>query len=232
MTREEYLAIEIDRLDAKIRKVHSWMDPKWSYWRDVWTVEQDFLIEQHDQEIESREHKMRNGFTLVEILVAVAIIAILVMAVSFALSTIRETKVVACLADIESMNAMSEQLYEQCRPDPPTIEEMEDFVGAKNNGHYFYTPNNSDANNGHGNDIDFCDEENPGESTENRDCLDIDWIWVCDHDHGDLVKFNFAVDGPLTYAMLIDGTKPPFLKDIREWDGPEFSRDGFMGEQR
>ena len=45
-----------------------------------------------------------------------------------------------------------------------------DAWAGKKPGPYHYFPNNVDFNRGHGNDLDICDEENPGNSGSNRDC--------------------------------------------------------------
>lgn len=173
----------------------------------------------------------KNGFTLVEILVVVALIAIVVMiSVSAFNNHMLESRMVACLAEMEKVNEATEILAVQQKGKAPTIEQIEAEWGKPINRHFHYIPNAEDSNMGHGNDLDFCDESNPGVSIENRDCLDIDWIWVCDHDHGDLAEFNFAVDNSQQFAMPWDKTAPApaFMKDVKYWQGIWFDRVAFM----
>ena len=105
--------------------------------------------------------------------------------------------------------------------------------------HYHYLVNNSDPNAGHGNDLDNCDEENPGNSMENRECLEIDYIIICDHYHERAeVKYNAMIESwytpdPVAIPLnTIDNSNPSgpgkaqfvqrgngheFLKDIYYW---------------
>jgi hypothetical protein len=72
---------------------------------------------------------------------------------------------------------------------------------GKKPGPYFYFANESDANRGHGNDWDFCDEENPGRSGSRRDCHDITFVVLCQHNHRHLVNYVYIEDeGPPMFA--------------------------------
>ncbi len=144
------------------------------------------------------------GFTLVEILIGVALIALIAGIAVKALNPTPEARVIACLADLEAHHTLVEQAAEQTYPREPTWEEVKQIAGNRWKDHYHYVPNNSDPNSGHGNDIDICDEENPGASGENRSCLNLRYFIICDHDHYAAdVKFNAFVESWYTPDPLI-----------------------------
>jgi prepilin-type N-terminal cleavage/methylation domain-containing protein len=182
---------------------------------------------------------MNKGFTLVEIIVGLAIIAILTVISVSLLNTTEETKMVACVADLAAMETLVEQAYEQTRPWTPSWEEVQQIAGTHWNEHYHYIPNNNDLNRGHGNDLDLCDEENPGKSLTQRECLDIQWVIVCDHNHGDLAKYNFAISKDRVYSVATNATKswkrpyvpaePAFLQDLIWWEGPDPNLQRWIG---
>jgi len=160
---------------------------------------------------------MRNkGFTLVEILVTVAIIGVIVSGVAV-YNHVSETTLTACAADLRA----HAQIVYQAEESGPVLERdlVYQIAGSRWKPHYHYVPNNSDANKGHGNDLDLCDEENPGKSTENRDCLDIRWIIVCDHNHNEMAKYNFVDDDLNVY--VVGGDQDEFARDLIHWGGKD-----------
>lgn len=174
------------------------------------------------------------GFSLVETIVVVFILGLLAAIVFGMVNTTPETKLIACAADLVAMEQMTEQYYEQSRPWVPTQEDLYNWMENRRKEHYHYLPNNSDLNKGHGNDIDLCDEENPGASLDGRNCLEIKWAWVCDHNHVDLAKYVFITDAGTPIVVPLDAVytgKPkkgetrsligkhpdPFLKDLDIW---------------
>ena len=76
----------------------------------------------------------------------------------------------------------------------PTPEEFwgEGFPDAEE-GEYYYIVDSQDANADHGNDLDGCDEDSPGNSPR---CpgMDIKFVVFCAHDHGDLAQYVYATD--------------------------------------
>jgi hypothetical protein len=77
----------------------------------------------------------------------------------------------------------------------------DDAWAGKKPGPYYYFANESDADRGHGNEMDFCDEENPGQSSRNRDCTEVTFVVVCQHNHHNLANYVYIEDeGPPTYA--------------------------------
>ena len=160
---------------------------------------------------------MRNkGFTLIEVIITLVIIGLLAMiSVGFA-SYIQSANLDACAADLRAHAQMSYQLEEQARGIPDTEFMYQWATHRKSN--YHYVPNNYDANKGHGNDLDLCDEENPGASLDNRECLDIKWVWVCDHNHGDVAKYNFVTSELDVWVVPVKGTEQaPLTKDLNRW---------------
>jgi len=160
----------------------------------------------------------KNGFTLIEILIAVVIIGILAAIAIRTIAPTKEARLVACAADLDAMNSLVQQTMEQTFPYIPDWSEIQGVAEGRWNKHFHYVPNNSDANKGHGNDLDICDEENPGASAANRDCLNIKYIIVCDHDHTGVAKYNALLDG---YGPIVFGGDPnhEFTRSLTFWWG-------------
>jgi prepilin-type N-terminal cleavage/methylation domain-containing protein len=177
----------------------------------------------------------KNGFTLVEIVVALAIIGIISLIAFSMLNTSDETRLIKCNADIQAYVTMTEQLREQTHGRAPTQEEMYDWMereGKHRDPHFHYLPNNVDANKGHGNDLDLCDEENPGSSLENRGCIEVKYVWICDHNHVELAKYVFAdhTYGPVVVPLspILKSTKKHPVRGaelIQTGNGDNFLRD-------
>lgn len=174
---------------------------------------------------------MKKGFTLIEILVVLAVIGIIAAIGYSVLNTTNETRMIACTADLYAMETIVEMTYMDTRPWVPTWEQVQAKADGRWKEHYHYLPNNSDHNKGHGNDLDLCDEENPGKSMTHRECLNIQWVIVCDHNHGDLAKYNFAVSLDTVYSVATNAPKkwkrpyvpaePAFLHDLNWWEAAD-----------
>jgi len=161
----------------------------------------------------------QRGFTLVELLAILVLITIItvIMVAHFhhargAASTVR------CLADLSSFAAEIESLAPT--GPAPTQEEVRKYTnwGTKYSD-YWYIPNNSDSNMGHGNDLDGCDEENPGNSLPGRDCIPMRFLIVCTHQgHGSDsdAKYCFYIDG-LPPQMVPYGDLPRTFMEAGEW---------------
>lgn len=149
------------------------------------------------------------GFTLTEILVTVFLVGLLAAIAVKVLNPTPEARVVACQADLmayyESIEGMRgtgpAPTWEQVQAELPNWKD-----------HYHYLVNNSDPNAGHGNDIDYCDEENPGASIENRECLNLRYVIFCDHDHSLAgIKYNAMAESwttPSPFAIPLDPINP------------------------
>jgi len=163
--------------------------------------------------------------------VVVVIVGILSMIAIRLLNPTPEARMIACCEDLRSCETLVEQAAEQTYPRTPTWQEVQGIAGNRWKDHYHYVANNSDANAGHGNDLDLCDEENPGASGEDRDCLDIRFVIVCDHDHGDLADYNAVLSdiGPVVFPVVAIDSKKPKKGEIKDMfqrgNGDEFLRD-------
>jgi prepilin-type N-terminal cleavage/methylation domain-containing protein len=176
---------------------------------------------------------MRNkGFTLIELVIVVAVLGILALLAMQLLNPKPEAELVACAANANAMRTLVEQTAEQTFPNTPTWEQIQFVAGNKWNSHYHYVWDEPDPNSGHGNDLDFCDEDNPSGSTNHvgGECYDIRWVIVCDHDHGNADAAYVAVVGSPTFPGTphVFGGDPDhkFVKDLEFWEGkdPNFQK--------
>jgi Tfp pilus assembly protein PilE len=143
------------------------------------------------------ERDGQGGFTVAELAVALMLISILsVLALGIMNNRVEKAKLAACMIDLRSVQSTVWSLSDGVTwPSPPALWQY--MWKGKRPGPYYYLVNNSDANSGHGNDMDICDEENPGASGDNRDCQDIEFVIVCQHDHRNLAKYVYIEDeGP------------------------------------
>jgi prepilin-type N-terminal cleavage/methylation domain-containing protein len=159
----------------------------------------DPLLESPDEV--ARDGDRERGFTIAELAVAMMLISILsVLVLGIMNNRVEKAKLAACMIDLRSVQSTVWSLSDGVTwPSPKDLWQY--MWAGKRPGPYFYLVNNSDANSGHGNDMDVCDEENPGESESNRDCQDIEFVIVCQHDHRTLAKYVYIEDeGPPTIA--------------------------------
>jgi hypothetical protein len=151
------------------------------------------------------------GMSLCEIVVCLVIIAILaVITLGLVNDKIEKAKLAQCFVNIRSIQSKVWSLSDGTEwPEPATFW---DFAWAgKKPGPYYYFANTSDANRGHGNDWDFCDEENPGKSAQNRECKDIRFVILCQHHHHNLANYVYIEDeGPPTLAGWGRETNPGY----------------------
>jgi len=172
----------------------------------------------HEAEIDdSRLHvadddrRYEAGFTFMELIVAVWLIGILsVLALGILNGRIEKAKLARCFVDIRSIQSTVWTMSDGITW--PEYATFWDYAWAgKRPGPYYYFPNNTDHNAGHGNDLDICDEENPGKSEANRDCKDIEFVIVCQHDHRQLANYVYIEDeGPPTIAGWSSETDPGY----------------------
>ena len=169
----------------------------------------------------------QRGFTLVEVLIVLAILGLLVVFADAMLTPNEEAKMIACAANAQAMRTLVEQTRNATLPYTPTWEQVQFVAGNKWDPHYHYIPNNYDANSGHGNDLDFCDEDNPAAQKfgyKHTVCYDIDYVIVCDHDHGGLAKYVAVLDDYGTRAFPYErdgGGDQAYLRDLSWWRGKD-----------
>jgi hypothetical protein len=165
---------------------------------------------------DDRRHEA--GFTFMELIVAVWLIGVLtILALGILDGRIEKAKLARCFVDIRSIQSTVWSMSDGISW--PEYATFWDYAWAgKKPGPYHYFPNNYDGNAGHGNDLDICDEENPGKSEQNRDCKDIEFVIVCQHDHRQLANYVYIEDeGPPTIAGWSSDTDPGYDRCIDYW---------------
>ena len=82
-------------------------------------------------------------------------------------------------------------------------------------GPYYYLID-GDPNKGHGNDLDGIDEENPGKSYLNLEKVDIRFVVLCQHDHGNLANYVYVTDvGP---PQIVTADNDPGYENFIKWE--------------
>jgi len=165
---------------------------------------------------------MNKGFTLIEIMVVAVILGLMTGLALSALNTQAEARLVACCAGAEAMATIVEQTWEQTHRTPTRAEVMAAADGRWDDD-YWYIADEADANSGHGNDLDFCDEDNPSGKFNHVGgvCYDIRYAIICKHNHSAAEAGYVAVLGSPTLpaAPIVFGGNPEheFVKDLTYW---------------
>jgi prepilin-type N-terminal cleavage/methylation domain-containing protein len=163
------------------------------------------------------------GFTLIEGLVTVAMVSVMAAVVIPAVyNEFEKAKVANCLAELDGMKAMAYSLGDGRYIPTPSQFWKQGYPDAEP-GKYYYIVDDQDNNKGHGNDLDGCDEDNPGNSPR---CPGADFKFVvfCTHDHGKHAKYCYATDQSQPIAVGWDDDDPyDFLvqKDLTQGDDPK-----------
>ena len=174
---------------------------------------QDFTSSVHS-------HRGSRGFTLIEGLVCVAMVSVMAAVVIPAVyNEFEKAKVANCLAELDGMRAMAYSLGDGRYVPTPDQFWAEGYPNAEP-GEYYYIVDSEDHNKGHGNDLDGCDEDNPGNSPR---CpgMDVKFVVFCSHDHGQHAKYCYGTDGTSPMAVGWDDPDPlDFLKqkDLNQGD--------------
>jgi prepilin-type N-terminal cleavage/methylation domain-containing protein len=161
-----------------------------------------------------------DGFTLTEVLIVVVLVGILSVIVAptmFGAQPAATT--VKCLANLASF-ASEIELLSPSGP-PPTQDEVRRYIDWEGKyKDYWYLPNNSDFNKGHGNDLDGCDEENPGKSLANRECIPMRFVIICRHEHHGHTsdaKYCFTTDYFVPQIVPYNKLPHTYLQDASWW---------------
>jgi hypothetical protein len=160
------------------------------------------------------------GLTITELAVALMLISILsVIGIGILNGRIEKAWLARCHCELRSIQSTVWMLSDGVTwPERSTF--WEKAWDGKKPGPYYYLANYSDANKGHGNDIDFCDEENPGNSWTNRDCKDIRFVVFCQHNHRHLANYVYIEDeGPPVGAGWDKDTNPGWDKYVNPKKG-------------
>lgn len=174
------------------------------------------------------------GFTLVEIIIGVAVVGVLAALVTLFVIGLRDAATTeSCLANLQAFASEVDLL--KPTGTAPTQEEVRaniDWDGIYKD--YWYIPNNSDFNKGHGNDLDGCDEENPGKSLPGRECIHMRFLIVCRHDtHGNNsdAKYCFTIGGGIPPQIVpYDEFRHTYLQDAKWWPGKDPGFDKWIGQ--
>ncbi len=163
------------------------------------------------------------GFSVVDVMATVAVITVVASIVlPNVLSEYQKARVSACKAELELMKAVAYDMGDGRYIPTPEQFWGEGFPNAQA-GEYYYIVDSQDANKGHGNDLDGCDEDNPGNSPR---CLgmDIKFVVFCSHDHGEYAKYCYATDDVAPTAVLAEEEDPfnfTSQKDKNQGDDPK-----------
>jgi prepilin-type N-terminal cleavage/methylation domain-containing protein len=175
----------------------------------------------------------RNGFTLVELLVGTMVIGILSVAVVTKINGAQDAATTArCLAELDAFASEVDSLLPTGpSPTQKAVREHIDWDGRFKD--YWYIPNNTDFNNGHGNDLDGCDEENPGQSLPGRECIPMRFMIVCMHEtHGNTsdAKYCFHIgDARPPQIVGYEELRHTYLEDAKWWPGEDPGFDQWIG---
>lgn len=167
----------------------------------------------HQQEFTRTER----GFSLIEVSVAVAVIGILTtIGASVIVDKMHEARLARCKSELRSIQSTYFTHFGDAMdlPDEQTFWDRAWKGSAP--GPYRVLFLTGDANRGHGNDLDECDEDNPGKS---RECTGKGTlVFLCQHFHASLADYQYAVDeGEPTiadefndpgYADMLDARNP------------------------
>jgi prepilin-type N-terminal cleavage/methylation domain-containing protein len=140
----------------------------------------------------ARSRRGQEGFTLTELIIGVFVIGMLAMVViNNAFERIEEARLARCMVELRGIQAavLMDSNNGRSFMDPQT------FWSSHYHGHkpgpYVYLLD-GDPNNGHGNDLDGVDEENPGASDPDK--KDIKFVVMCQHDHKWLGEYVYLTD--------------------------------------
>jgi len=157
------------------------------------------------------------GYTLAEIMVVLMIVSILaVLALGIVDGRIEKARLARCMIELRTIQStvFAHSGGGWPLPDESTFWDVA-WSGVKP-GPYWYMVD-GDPNNGHGNDIDGIDEDNPGKSGGNRDGKDIQFVVICQHDHGRLGWYVYVEDQD--WPMIATATDNPGYHRFIKWVG-------------
>lgn len=160
--------------------------------------------------------KSQAGFTVSELMVIVYIIGLLsTLALNNALDAIEKARLARCLVEVHLIQTAiwnSSDIGVQLIA--PAAFWGSHFHGVKP-GPYFYLID-GDPNAGHGNDLDDIDEQNPGDSADNRTKKDIQFVVVCQHNHKWLADYVYGEDQD-SPRIAIGGDDPNYAR-FCQWE--------------
>ena len=171
--------------------------------------------------VREKARRRQAGFTLTEMIVVVYIVGLLSAMVSSTLiDKFDKARLARCLVEMRGIQSGIYLLSDLGTSFPDPQDFWPKVFPAGRPGPYFYLID-GDPNKGHGNDLDGIDEENPGDSSKNRERKDIQFVIVCQHDHKDLAEYVFIEDeGPPRLSQPGDDF-PDYARFVKwEFGGP------------
>ncbi len=155
-----------------------------------------------------RRSHAESGFTLIEVLLTVGIIAILSMMVGVQVrDKLDVARLARCKSEMRSIQSTAFAMLGDNGAIPTADQVWANGWNGRVPGPYVYVPDSEDANNGHGNDLDGYDEGNPGNSTRTE--RDIKFVIICKHDHKHLARYVYIEDEGAPH-IASDGDDPGY----------------------
>lgn len=157
------------------------------------------------------------GYTLAEIMVVLMIISILsVLALGVIDGRIEKARLARCMIELRSIQStiFTHSGGGWPLPDPANFWDIA-WAGIKPGPYYYLV--DGDPNKGHGNDIDGIDEDNPGKSGDNRGKRDVEFVVVCQHDHGSLGWYVYVED--MDWPQIATARDNPGYHRFIKWEG-------------
>lgn len=157
----------------------------------------------------NNKHRRQRGFSATELMTAIAVITVVAgVVLPNVMKEYQDARVASCKAEIDLMKAVAYDMGDGRYIPNPTEFWAEGFPDAEE-GEYYYIVDEQDSNKGHGNDLDGCDEDNPGSSPR---CpgADIKFVVLCNHDHGALGKYVYATEQDAPTVVGVDGDDPGY----------------------
>ena len=149
------------------------------------------------------------GFSILDIVVLITAFTVVAgVVIPSVLSEYEMARLSDCKAGVELMKAVAQEIRgSRCVPTPNQFWAV-GFPNAEE-GDYYYIVDEQDANKGHGNDLDGCDESDPDNSPRCRGA-DITFVVLCNHDHGALGKYVYATEQDAPTVVEVDGDDPGY----------------------
>jgi prepilin-type N-terminal cleavage/methylation domain-containing protein len=163
-----------------------------------------------------RNRQRQAGFTLTEMIVVVYVAGLLSAIVTSAfIDQMEKARLARCMSELRGIQS-AVFVYSPNGiqiPDPQDFWPMAFPDGRP--GPYYYLID-GDPNKGHGNDLDGIDEENPGKSYLNLEKVDIRFVVLCQHDHGNLANYVYVTDvGP---PQIVTADNDPGYENFIKWE--------------
>lgn len=171
----------------------------------------------HDRGQPSTRKRKDAGFSLTELMVVANILGLLASIMTpVMIDQIEKARLARCIAE---MHGIQNAIFLRTTPGtvfPQPSEFWEATFPGATRGLYYYLLDGGDFDNGHGNEIDGFDEENPGNNPP--DVIDIQFVILCQHNHGRLCKYVYLED-MMPPKLATEDNDPGYDRFIKWEDG-------------